>query len=117
MRSAYRGPLRAVTRAGARASLIAADARQVARFDRAARVVVSPAVQQVGPGTAIDDVIAFMQDKNLPADEIELTSIAKDILVNPPKQGYLTISNALQWRIQYRRVIQEAGNISGIYKV
>ncbi|MEM9569376.1 MAG: restriction endonuclease [Bacteroidota bacterium] len=65
----------------------------------------------------IDDVIAFMQDKNLPADEIKLTSIAKDILANPPKQGYLTISNALQWRIQYRRVIQEAGHISGIYKM
>ncbi|MCI5135615.1 MAG: restriction endonuclease, partial [Candidatus Electrothrix sp. AW2] len=30
---------------------------------------------------------------------------------------YRTISNALQWRLQYSRVIQEAGIVSGISKV
>lgn len=31
--------------------------------------------------------------------------------------GYLTISNALQWRLQYSRVIQKAGDIAGISRV
>ncbi|MEQ8753076.1 MAG: hypothetical protein RID09_06085 [Coleofasciculus sp. G1-WW12-02] len=47
-----------------------------------------------------DDLIAFMQDRNLPVDDIEALNIAEDILSNPPVQGYLTISNALQWRLQ-----------------
>lgn len=65
----------------------------------------------------VDDLIAFMQDKNLPVDEIEARSIAEEVLKNPPKQGYLTISNALQWRLQYGRVIQEAGKIDGIRRI
>ncbi|MCO5269314.1 MAG: hypothetical protein M9897_10520 [Brumimicrobium sp.] len=42
------------------------------------------------------DIIAYLQDKNIPADEITLSLLAKQILKSPPKQGYLTISNALQ---------------------
>lgn len=65
----------------------------------------------------IDDLVAFMQDKNLPVDEIEARAIAEEIMRNPPMQGYLTISNALQWRLQYGRVIQQAGSIKGIHRV
>lgn len=65
----------------------------------------------------LDDLIAFMQDKSLPVDDIEARSIAEEIIKNPPKQGYLTISNALQWRLQYRRVIQEAGKVDGIRRI
>ncbi|WP_253308637.1 MULTISPECIES: type II restriction-modification system restriction endonuclease [unclassified Rickettsia] len=65
----------------------------------------------------VDDLIAFIQDRNLPIDEIEAKNIAEEILVNPPFQGYLTISNALQWRLQYSRVIQKAGEIEGIHKI
>lgn len=64
-----------------------------------------------------DDLIAFMQDRNLPVDDIEALNIAEDILSNRPVQGYLTISNALQWRLQYRRVIQQAGDVAGISRV
>lgn len=64
-----------------------------------------------------DDLIAFMSDKNLPADEIELNNIAEDLLEAPIKQGYLTISNALQWRLLYTRIIQEAGVIEGLVKL
>jgi hypothetical protein len=63
------------------------------------------------------DIVAFIQDRNLPVDDIEARNIATEILLNPPQLGYLTISNALQWRLQYSRVIQEAGNVSGILKV
>ncbi|MGB3402370.1 MAG: restriction endonuclease [Microcoleaceae cyanobacterium] len=64
-----------------------------------------------------DDIIAFLGDRNLPVDEIGANQLADRILELPPNQGYLTISNALQWRLQYRRVIQTAGNISGIIRV
>ncbi|PSF31163.1 restriction endonuclease [Aphanothece hegewaldii CCALA 016] len=64
-----------------------------------------------------DDLIAFMLERNLPVDDIEVERIADEILVKPPTQGYLTISNALQWRLQYSRVIQEAGQINGIFKI
>ena len=64
-----------------------------------------------------DDVIAFIVERNLPVDEIGATQLANRILETPPNQGYLTISNALQWRLQYGRVIQKAGQVSGILKV
>ena len=62
----------------------------------------------------IDDLLAFFQDKLLPVDEIEARNIAEEVLQKPPIQGYLTISNALQWRLQYSRVIQKAGDIEGL---
>jgi hypothetical protein len=65
----------------------------------------------------VDDLVAFIQDKNLPIDEIETQAIAQEILKNRPLQGYLTISNALQWRLQYGRVIQKAGEVDGIHRI
>jgi hypothetical protein len=64
-----------------------------------------------------DDLIAFMLDRNLPVDEIEAANIVDEILLNPPIQGFLTISNALQWRLQYGRVIERAGQEEGIVAV
>ncbi len=64
-----------------------------------------------------DDIMAFMLEKNLPVDEIELNNLAKEIIKNPPKQGYLTISNALQWRLQYARVIERAGLEVGVQSI
>ena len=57
-----------------------------------------------------DDLIAFFIDRNLPVDEIQAHNLADEILINPPPQGFLTISNALQWRLQYTRVIELAGH-------
>ena len=61
-----------------------------------------------------DDHIAFMLDKNLPLDEIGASKLADEILIDPPQVGYLTISNALQWRLQYSRVIERAGMENGL---
>ena len=58
-----------------------------------------------------------MYDRNLPVDEIEAYRIAQELLNNPPNIGYLTISNALQWRLQYRRIIEQAGQVEGILKI
>lgn len=65
----------------------------------------------------IDDLVAFMHDRNLPLDDIEANEIAEDLLKKKPKQGYLTISNALQWRLQYSRVIQVAGKVQGVHSL
>ncbi len=62
----------------------------------------------------IDDIVAFLGERSLPVDDMKAEELAKKIIRNPPQQGYLTISNALQWRLQYRRVIEQAGNINGI---
>jgi hypothetical protein len=64
-----------------------------------------------------DDLIGYLSEKNLPVDEIELHNLATDIQNNPPEQGYLTISNALQWRLQYSRVIEKAGTVDGVLAV
>ncbi|MCK4392131.1 restriction endonuclease [Candidatus Bipolaricaulota bacterium] len=64
-----------------------------------------------------DDLIAFMQERLLPVEEIQASQIADEILEQPPTVGYLTISNALQWRLQYRRVIEKAGNVDGIHRL
>lgn len=64
-----------------------------------------------------DDLVAFMTDKNLPVDEIEAHNIAKELLTKKPELGYLTISNALQWRLQYGRAIQHAGTVDGIWRI
>jgi hypothetical protein len=65
----------------------------------------------------VDDIIAFMKDRFLPVDDVTATRIAEEILKKPPKVGYLTISNALQWRLQYRRIIEEAGKITGLERI
>ncbi len=64
-----------------------------------------------------EDLMAYLFEKNLPIDEIELNKLAIEIKNNPPDQGYLTISNALQWRLQYSRVIDKAGAVDGVLSV
>jgi hypothetical protein len=64
-----------------------------------------------------DDIFAYLNDRNIPADEITLMNMAEQILKNPPNVGYLTISNALQWRLQYNRIVMLKDEISGIIKI
>lgn len=65
-----------------------------------------------------DDLVAFMTDKMLPVEEIEAHAIARELLKGAKMpQGYLTISNALQWRLQYRRIIAEAGSVKGLARI
>lgn len=68
-------------------------------------------------GANKDDIIALFHDKNLPVDDILADSLADEILSSRPNVGYLTISNALQWRLQYSRIIEEAGIVKGINRL
>lgn len=65
----------------------------------------------------IDDILAFFEERRLPVEEIAANELARQVLENPPRIGYLTISNALQWRLQYRRAIEQAGEVVGIFRV
>lgn len=56
----------------------------------------------------IDDLDALLQDKNVPLDEVSRRRLAERLVIDVPEQGILTISNALQWRLQYNRAISTA---------
>lgn len=64
----------------------------------------------------IDDLDAFIQERNLPLDEIGRRVLAEQVKENPPTIGCLTISNAQQWRLQYGRAIAlaDAGKTPGV---
>lgn len=63
------------------------------------------------------DIVAFLEGIKLPADEIALKQIAEIILKTEIPIGYLTISNALQWRLQYARIRDLKNDIPGIDKI
>ncbi len=64
-----------------------------------------------------DDIYAFLMDHKIPADDVTLWNMAKELLDNPPKIGYLTISNALQWRLQYVRVVSLTEVVEGVIPI
>lgn len=64
-----------------------------------------------------DDIIALLYDKNLPIDDISADELSEEIMKKKPEIGYLTISNALQWRLQYSRIIEMAGKVPGLNKL
>jgi hypothetical protein len=59
----------------------------------------------------------YIADRNLPVDEVEARRIAEELLVTAPQQGYVTISNALQWRLQYGHAIKSAGKVAGLTRL
>lgn len=64
-----------------------------------------------------DDILGFFTERMLPLDEITAGVLADEVLRNPPLLGYLTISNALQWRLQYSRAIERAGAVAGLLRL
>lgn len=64
-----------------------------------------------------DDIISFLEGIKLPADEIALRQIAEIILTTEIPIGYLTISNALQWRLQYKRIVNLKDDVPGVEKI
>lgn len=71
-------------------------------------------IEMLRDGANKEDLIAYFTDRGIPGDEITYSSLADELLQNPPKQGFLTISNALQWRLQYARVIGLNNEVSGV---
>ena len=63
-----------------------------------------------------EDIVAFLEERNLILHEEGMEALARRIMDNPPEQGYLTISNALQWRLQFGHAIRHAkvGDAQGV---
>lgn len=70
--------------------------------------------EMIDDGANKEDIVGFLIDKNVPGDDIVYSNLADEILEHKPEQGYLTISNALQWRLQYGRVISLDNKVNGI---
>ncbi len=64
-----------------------------------------------------DDLLAFFEKRMLPLDQIAAENLADEVLRTPPLLGSLTISNALQWRLQYSRAIEQAGTVEGVLRL
>lgn len=59
-------------------------------------------------GVSKEGLLYFLESLNLPCDGEDLNELVEEIIIDPPPIGKLTISNALQWRLQYGRVIKTA---------
>ncbi|TAE20754.1 MAG: restriction endonuclease [Candidatus Kapaibacterium sp.] len=64
-----------------------------------------------------EEIAAYLHDRNLPLDDTSMNVLAEEIAYNPPEQGYITISNALQWRLQYSRVVSLQETVQGIIPI
>lgn len=71
--------------------------------------------EMIDDGANKDDIIGYLTDKNLPGDDIVYSELADEILANKPEQGYLTVTNAMQWRLSYGRVIKLNNTASGVW--
>ena len=65
-------------------------------------------------GGNLDDLVAFMEERNLPLDETGRIALAERVVNDRPQQGYVTVSNALQWRLQYGHAVTNAGEVDGV---
>lgn len=63
------------------------------------------------------ELMAHMEARALTSDEHELRALADAIIEKLPEQGYLTISPAMQWRLQYKRAMEKAGTVDGVLSV
>lgn len=70
--------------------------------------------EMMNDGANRTDIISYLSDRNVPGDEIVYSDLADEIFHHVPEQGYLTISNALQWRLQYARVIDLDNRVEGV---
>lgn len=57
----------------------------------------------------MDDIDALLEERNVPLDDVGRRELAQRIVGDVPAQGVLTVSSALQWRLQYNRAINIAG--------
>ncbi len=69
----------------------------------------------INKGGSKEEIIETLKKRNVPGENQDLEKLAQKIIKYPPKQGYLTISNAFQWRLKYNNIINLENEIEGIY--
>lgn len=68
-------------------------------------------------GGSVADIVAFLQQRQFPLEDDGLRALAERILRERPEVGYLTVSNALQWRLQYARALTAAEAVEGVERL
>lgn len=71
--------------------------------------------EMLDDGANREDIIGYLTDRNLPGDDIVYSDLADEIISHKPEQGYLTVSNAIQWRLAYGRVIKLNNTVRGVW--
>ncbi|MBO7719275.1 MAG: hypothetical protein J6S29_03880 [Methanosphaera sp.] len=59
-----------------------------------------------------DRITNYLIECKMPGNYDTLNELAHEIIENPPQQGYLTISNALQWRLKYSHVNEKEDDVT-----
>ena len=61
-------------------------------------------IQMVENNWKKEDITKYLIECKIPGNLDTLEQLSEEIINNPPEQGYLTISNALQWRLKYSHI-------------
>lgn len=61
------------------------------------------------------DILGYLIERMGTIDETILAQYAEKLLKNPPLQGYLTVTNAPQWRLGYKKVVTK--ELEGVVKL
>lgn len=64
-----------------------------------------------------NDIINLLRIREISNDNETLDALSNQIIIERPKQGYLTISDAMQLRLKYTKVAELKENINGITKI
>lgn len=101
-------------------SSVFVEAQQTADFQMTTglrRIVADAKRNGDSPDVSNQELMAFMESRALTSQEHELRALADAVMEKLPEQGYLTISPAMQWRLQYKRVMENAGTVDGVLSV
>nr|WP_315184346.1 hypothetical protein [uncultured Albidiferax sp.] len=101
-------------------STVFVEAEQTADFQMTTglrRIIADAARDGDNLDVTKQELMAFMESRALTSEEHELRALADAVMEKLPKQGYLTISPAMQWRLQYKRVMEKAGTVDGVLSV
>ena len=91
---------------------IAALRREAAKFSAAESLHAEKLLYGVTDGKAVGTYLEHKFRTHLKSGYS-----FEEILHDTPQQGFLTVSNGLQWRLQYNRVIEQAGQEAGIVAI
>lgn len=101
-------------------STVFVEAQQTGDFQMTTglrRIVADAASRGDSSDVTKQELMAFMESRALTSEEHELRALAEAVMEKLPEQGYLTISPAMQWRLQYKRVMEKAGIVDGVLSV
>jgi hypothetical protein len=101
-------------------STVFVEKDQTADFQMTAgirKIVADAERDKDSPEVIKQELMAHMEARALTSEEHELRALADAIMERLPEQGYLTISPAMQWRLQYKRVMEKAGAVTGVLSV